>query len=232
MTLTHSDTLDWADSATDEERNGGLSPFGKEVVREMNKLGMLVDLSHVSDETMRDALAISQAPIIYSHSSARAVADHPRNVPDDILVGVAKNDGVVMVNFFSGFVEPEAAKKMGEMFNASRELRKKYKDDKEYEAARKDWRAKNPNPAGTVRHVVDHIDHIDRVAGVDHVGLGGDYDGVAKLPVQLEGVDCYPFITEELLTRGYTEDEIHKILSGNILRVMRKAEAVAKEVSK
>lgn len=232
MTLTHSDTLGWADSATDDARHDGLSPFGEEVVREMNRLGMLVDLSHVSDATMRDALRITRAPVIYSHSSARTIADHPRNVPDDILRLVAENRGVVMVNFFSGFVEPEAAAKMREMFAVSRELRKQYPDDKEYEQARAAWRARNPIPAGTVRHVVDHIDHIVRVAGIDHVGLGGDFDGVAKLPVQLEGVDKYPLITQELLDRGYTADEIHQILSGNVLRVMREAERVAQELKK
>lgn len=228
MTLTHSDTLAWADSATDDAKHQGLSPFGQEVVREMNRLGMLVDLSHVSDETMRDALAITRAPVIYSHSSARSVANHPRNVPDDILVKVAENGGVVMVNFFSGFVEPEAADKMRLMFDVNRELRKKFPDDKEFEQAKSDWRARNPIPAGNVRHVVDHIDHIVRVAGIDHVGLGGDYDGVSKLPLQLEGVDTYPVITQELVTRGYTAEEIHQILGGNVLRVMREAERVAK----
>jgi N-acyl-D-amino-acid deacylase len=232
MTLTHSDTLAWADSATDDAKHQGLTDFGEEVVREMNRLGMLVDLSHVSDETMRDALRISKAPVIYSHSSARAIADHPRNVPDEILVEVANKGGVVMVNFFSGFVEPDAALKMREMFNVSRELRKKYKDDKEYEKARAEWRARNPIPAGTLRHVVDHIDHIVRVAGIDHVGLGADYDGVSKLPEQLGGVDGYPLITQELLNRGYTEDEIHKVLSGNVLRVLREAERVSRELSK
>lgn len=227
MTLTHSDTLAWVDSATDDAKHDGLAPFGEEVVREMNRLGMLVDLSHVSDATMRDVLRITKAPIIYSHSSARAIADHPRNVPDDILKEVAKNRGVVMVNFFSGFVEPEAAKKMREMFNVSRELRKKFPDEKDYEQARNDWRARNPIPAGNVRHVVDHIEHIIKIAGIDYVGLGADYDGVAKLPTQLEGVDGYRYVTEELLARGYSEGEIHKVLSGNILRVMREAEETA-----
>jgi membrane dipeptidase len=177
---------------------------------------------------MLDALAITKAPVIYSHSSARSVANHPRNVPDDILAKVAENGGVVMVNFFSGFVEPDAAEKMRVMFDVNRELRKKFPDDKQFEQAKSDWRARNPIPAGNVRHVVDHIDHIVRVAGIDHVGLGGDYDGVSKLPLQLEGVDTYPVITQELLTRGYTAEEIHQILSGNVLRVMREAERVAK----
>ncbi len=230
MTLTHSDTLAWADSATDDAKNDGLSAFGEEVVREMNRLGMLVDLSHVSDATMRDALRISAAPVIYSHSSARAIADHPRNVPDDIARQVGERGGVIMVNFFSGFVEPEAAQKMREMFNVSRQLRKQYPDDKEYDKARNEWRARNPIPAGNVRHVVDHIDHLVRVAGIDHVGLGADYDGVSKLPQQLEGVDGYPLITQELLNRGYTAAEIHKILSGNVLRALGEAEQVAKKL--
>lgn len=229
MTLTHSDTLAWADAATDDAKHGGLTPFGEEIIREMNKLGMLVDLSHVSDETMRDALRITKAPVIYSHSSARAVADHPRNVSDDVLQLVAKNDGVVMVNFFSGFIEPEAALKMREMFAVSRELRKKFPKEEDYEKARNEWRARNPIPAGTVRHVVDHIDHIARVAGVEHVGIGSDFDGVPKLPAQLDDVASYPVITQELLTRGYTSAEIQQIMSRNVVRVMRAAEQVARE---
>jgi membrane dipeptidase len=231
MTLTHSDTLNWADAATDDAKHGGLNAFGEEIVREMNRLGMLVDLSHVSDETMRDALRITKAPVIYSHSSARAVADHPRNVPDDILRLVAKNGGVVMVNFFSGFVEPAAALKMREMFAVNRELRKKFPLEADFEKARADWRARNPIPPGTIRHVVDHIDHIVRVAGIDHVGIGSDFDGVTSLPTQLEDVSTYPLITQELLTRGYTAAEVHQIMSGNVLRVMKGAEAVAKNGS-
>ena len=227
MTLTHSDTLDWADSATDEPQHGGLSAFGEEVVREMNRLGMLVDLSHVSPETMKDALRISKAPVIFSHSSARAVADHPRNVPDDVLLLTAENGGIVMVNFFSGFVVPESARRMARMFDAMRELREKYPDETEYRRAQARWRAENPVLPGTLHNVVDHIDHIVRVAGIDHVGLGSDFDGVSSLPKQLEDVSTYPRITQELIRRGYTAEEIHKINSGNMLRVMRGAEAVA-----
>lgn len=228
MTLTHSDTLDWADSATDEPRHGGLAPFGEEVVREMNRLGMLVDISHVSPDTMRDALRVSKAPVIASHSSAYAIAQHPRNVPDDVLKLVKQNGGVVMVNFFSGFVVPESAKRMVDMFQVRRELRLKHPDDAEYEKAVALWRKQNPIEPGTIHIVVDHIDHIAKVAGIDHVGLGSDFDGISVSPAQLEDVSCYPYITQELLNRGYQAADIHKILGRNTLRVLREAEAVAK----
>ncbi|HUE70473.1 MAG TPA: dipeptidase [Pirellulaceae bacterium] len=227
MTLTHSDTLAWADSATDAGKHGGLSPFGEEVVREMNRLGMLVDLSHVSDETMKDAIAISKAPVIYSHSSARAIADHPRNVPDDVLKLVKQNGGIVMVNFYSGFVVPEGAQRMRQMFDVMRELRQKYKTEAEVTRERRRWEERNPYPAGTIHDVVDHIDHIVKTIGIDHVGLGSDYDGITKVPAQLEDVSTYPLITQELLNRGYKPEDIHKIMSGSILRVMKKAEEVA-----
>jgi membrane dipeptidase len=231
MTLTHSDTLAWADSATDQGQHQGLSPFGEEVVREMNRLGMLVDLSHVSDETMKDALRISQAPIIFSHSSARAVAKHPRNVPDDVLALVKQNGGVVMVNFFPGFVVPESAQIMSQMFDKSRELRAKFPAEVDYQRERKRWETLHPYPAGSIHDVVDHIDHLVKVAGIDHVGLGSDFDGITKVPAQLEDVSTYPFITQELLNRGYTPEQIHKIMSGNILRVMRRAEDVAAKLT-
>ncbi len=232
MTLTHSDTLDWADSATDGARHGGLSTFGEEVVREMNRLGMLVDLSHVSPATMKDALRVSQAPIIFSHSSARAVADHARNVPDDVLRLTADNGGVVMVNFFSGFVVPESARRMSRMFDAFREIREEHPVDKDARAkASAAWRAKNPILPGTIHDLVDHIDHIVRVAGIRHVGLGSDYDGVSVVPRQLEDVAAYPRITQELLNRGYTATEVDLICSGNILRVMERAEQVANRLA-
>jgi membrane dipeptidase len=229
MTLTHSDTLAWADAATDTARHGGLTAFGVEVVQEMNRLGMLVDISHVSVETMHDALRASRAPVIASHSSAYSIAAHPRNVPDEILREVAKNGGVVMVNFFSGFVVPAAALVMGKMFDVGRELRVKHPDTAQFELAMKEWLKANPFPAGTIHDVVDHIDHIVKVAGVDHVGLGSDYDGVTKLPVQLEDVSSYPLLTQELLNRGYTAEGIHKIMGRNVLRVMRQAEDVAEK---
>ena len=231
MTLTHSDTLDWADSATDTPRHGGLAPFGEEVVREMNRLGMLVDISHVSAETMKDALRVTRAPVIASHSSAFAIAQHPRNVPDDVLKLVAENGGVIMVNFFSGFVEPQSALRMARMFDVRRELRAKYAEDKEYEKALADWRRANPLLPGTVHTVVDHIEHIAKTAGIDHVGLGSDYDGITLCPKQLEDVSTYPYITQELLNRGYNAEQIHKILGRNILRAMRRAEEVAKSLA-
>lgn len=229
MTLTHSDTLAWADSATDSPQSGGLSEFGEEIVREMNRLGMLVDISHVSPETMKDAIRISKAPVIFSHSSARAIANHPRNVPDDVLQLTARNGGVVMVNFFSGFVVPSSAQRMLQMFDVQRKLRAEYPLEEEYQKARKRWQLENPMEPGILHDLVDHIDHIVRVAGIDHVGLGSDFDGVTSLPSQIDDVSSYPLITQELLNRGYTPDEIGKILNGNILRVMRAAEKVAEK---
>lgn len=231
MTLTHSDTLDWADSATDEERNGGLSPFGQEVVHEMNKLGMLVDISHVSIPTMKQAIEISQAPVIFSHSSARAIADHPRNVPDDVLKLTAANGGVVMVNFYPGFVVPAAAERGKKAIPFLRELKNKYGNDSDkIRAEMRNWAIQNPTDPGSIHVVLDHIDHIAKVAGVDHVGIGSDYDGIDTVPRQLEDVSTYPRITQGLLDRGYSEEDIHKILGGNLLRVMRAAEETARKV--
>ncbi len=229
MTLTHSDTLSWADAATDDAKHDGLSPFGEDVIREMNQLGMLVDLSHVSEATMRDALRVTTAPVIFSHSSARAVADHPRNVSDDVLKLVKQNGGVVMVNFYSGFVHPESARKRANMFQVNRELKAKFPNEADFKAARKRWDAEHPIERGSIHDVVDHIDHIVKIAGIECVGIGSDYDGVSLLPEQLDDVSTYPVITQELLNRGYTAKQIHQIMSGNILRVMRQAEAVAKK---
>jgi membrane dipeptidase len=230
MTLTHSDTLSWADSATDDGKHGGLSEFGEEVVHEMNRLGVLVDISHVSVETMEDALRVSRAPIIASHSSAYAIARHPRNIPDEVLVKLRDNGGVVMVNFYSGFVVPESAERMQRMFAVRRELRAKHEDDREFERAYAAWRRENPIAPGTIHDVVDHIDHIAKVAGVDHVGLGSDFDGITTVPAQLEDVSTYPRITQVLLDRGYMAEDVRKILGGNVLRVMRGAERVAKQI--
>jgi membrane dipeptidase len=229
MTLTHSDTLDWADSATDKPRHGGLTPFGEQVVLEMNQLGMLVDISHVSADTMRHALRVTKAPVIASHSSTFALAEHPRNVPDDVLRLVAKNDGVVMVNFYSGFITPEGARAMKAMFEVGRTLRKQYPNEQDYKEAWAQWRREHPFPPGTVHDVVDHVEHVIQVAGVNHVGLGSDYDGIGSAPTQLEDVSCYPYLTQELLNRGHKREAIHKILGGNVLRALRDAEGVAKK---
>lgn len=229
MTLTHSDTLSWADSATDKSRHGGLTAFGEEVVREMNRLGMLVDLSHVSVETMHDALRVSSAPVIFSHSSARAIADHPRNVPDEILRKLVPNGGVVMVNFYSGYVVPDAARRSVERARVAARLRTELPDDRAYRQALAQWEAQHPVPKGTIHDVVDHIDHIVQVAGVDHVGLGSDFDGVDVLPDRLEDVSCFPNITQELLRRGYRSGQIQRILGGNVLRAMRATEDTAEK---
>jgi membrane dipeptidase len=223
MTLTHADSIGWADAATDEPRHGGLTPFGEEVIREMNRLGMLVDLSHVSPDTMRHALRVTTAPVIFSHSSARAIADHPRNVPDEVLALTAANGGVVMVNFYSGFVHPESARKRADMFAVGRRLRAEFPDAADYKAAKRRWEAEHPIDRGSVHDVVDHIDHVVKVAGIDHVGIGSDFDGVTLLPRQLDDVSAYPAITQELLNRGYRSDQIAKIMSGNVLRVLRAA---------
>ena len=229
MTLTHNATLDWADAANGERRHGGLTEFGETIVREMNRLGMLVDISHVSAETMADALRVSQAPVIASHSSAFALCPVPRNVPDDVLAEVKKNGGVVMVNFYSGFIVPGYSAKSRA---AKAEIREKNSDDKEARArALAEWFATDASGVrGTISTVADHIDHIVKVAGIDHVGIGSDFDGIESWPVGLEDVSDYPRLTEELLRRGYSETDIHKILGGNVLRALREAEAVAKRL--
>ena len=200
MTLTHSKNLSWADSATDEENLGGLSEFGEEVIREMNRLGMLVDLSHVSAKTMKHTLQVTKAPIIFSHSSARALTDHPRNVPNDVLKMLSQNGGVVMINFYSAFIAPN------------------------------DQLEKDPKAHGTLDDVCNHIEHVIKIAGIDHVGIGSDFDGVPRLPRGLEDVSTYPRITQELLNRGYNKRQIHKILGGNFLRVLKQAELVAEQL--
>jgi membrane dipeptidase len=211
MTLTHSLNLAWADSATDKPVHGGLTKFGEEVVREMNRLGMLVDLSHVSPDTMEDALRVTEAPVIFSHSSAKAICNVPRNVPDNILQIVAKNGGVVMVTFVPGFISQAVAD-----FSARPE------------AERKGMTA----PRATLSQVADHIDHIRKVAGIDHIGLGGDFDGITDVVAGLEDVSKYPDLTAELLKRGYKDDDVKKILGLNVLRVMRQAEKVAAGLQK
>jgi membrane dipeptidase len=224
MTLTHNVTLDWADAATDLPRNHGLSPFGERVVREMNRVGMLVDISHVSPETMADALRVSQAPLIASHSGAFAIAPSPRNVPDEILKELPRNGGVVMVNFYSGFVVPEAARQTAK---ARKELREKYPDPAEFAKAMEAWSKTYKMPRGTISDVVDHIEQIIKVAGIDHVGIGSDFDGITSWPVGLEDTSCFPRVTEELLKRGHSDADVRKILGGNVLRAFRDAGQVA-----
>ncbi len=226
MTLTHSKTLAWADAAGDTAAHGGLTAFGREVVVEMNRLGMLVDLSHVTDEAMRDALEVARAPVIFSHSSARAIADHPRNVPDDVLRLVAQNGGVVMVNFFSGFIVPESARKIQKIFQVQERLREEHPDEVAFREAFTAWMLENITP-GDIGMVANHIEHIIRVAGIDHVGLGSDFDGISVVPRGLEDVSDFPALTAVLLERGYTEAELRKILGGNLLRVFRETEEAA-----
>lgn len=228
MTLTHTDTLSWADSGTDAGRNDGLTPFGEAVVRTMNELGMMVDLSHVSPATMHDALDTSRAPVIFSHSSARAVAEHPRNVPDDVLVRLKKEDGVVMVNFFSGFIVPGATKTTLEGMEQERRLKAENADAELVKREMRRWNRQHPIARGTIHDLLDHIDHIAKVAGAEHVGLGSDYDGVSVLPEQLDDVSSYPYITQGLVDRGYTDVQIQGILGGNLMRVFRAAEAASK----
>jgi membrane dipeptidase len=229
MTLTHSKNTAWADSATDDPKVGGLSPFGEAVVREMNWLGMLVDLSHVSPETMEDAIRVSQAPIIFSHSSARALADRARNVPDSVLQMLPKNGGVVMVTFVPGFLSKEAAA-WAELQTAEETRLKRLLRGDAPAVTRgvEEWTTAHPAPLAHLSDVADHIDHIRKVAGIDHIGLGGDFDGITAVPQGLEDVSKYPALTAELLRRGYKDDEVKKILGRNVLRVMREAERVSK----
>ena len=231
MTLTHNTTLDWADSATDPPvRRGGLTKFGEEVVGEMNRLGMLVDLSHAAPETMAAALRVSKAPVIFSHSSARALCDVPRNVPDDVLAGLPKNGGVVMVAFVSGFVSPEAAKVLMPAFREFNARAKTLASEKDRDALWKEIFAPLEVPKATIAQVADHVEHVRRVAGIDHVGIGADFDGNDRWPVGLEDVSTYPNLFAELIRRGWTEADLAKLAGGNVLRALRGAETVAKRL--
>lgn len=225
MTVTHSSSTPWADSATGTASSGGLSEFGSEVVREMNWLGMLVDLSHVSPATMHDALDVVQAPVIFSHSSAKALCNHARNVPDDVLRRLPDNGGVVMVSFVTQFTSQEV-KDHGERRDAERDRLQGLAGASA--ASARDgmaaWNRQNPAPRATLSQVADHIDHIRDVAGVDHVGLGSDFDGISVVPEGLEDVSTFIDLTRELLARGYSDEEVRKILGKNLLRVMRAAE--------
>ena len=238
MTLTWNNTNNWADAGRGEKKHNGLSDFGKDVVREMNRLGMLVDVSHVSDKTMSDALDISKAPIIASHSSARALSDVPRNIPDDLLKRIAKNGGVVQVNFYSVFVDaktvtPQSAERDRKLKAQQDAIDEKYKNDPERRAEESDkLEAAHPLPPLPISKLIDHIDHIVKVAGIDHVGIGADFDGANDMPEGAQDVSMLPNITYELLKRGYSERDIRKILGENFVRAFAEAERVARTMSK
>lgn len=233
MTLTHVQNTPWADAATDNPVHHGLTPFGEEVVREMNRLGMLVDLSHVSPDTMRAAIKVSAAPVIFSHSSSRTLVDHPRNAPDDVLRAVAANGGVVMVNFYPGYVSAAHYR-----WDADRAAEQARYSSPPYgglyvgqpdraKAALEQWERDHPKPVVTLDQVADHIDYVRRIAGIDHVGLGSDFDGIPEAPVGLGGVDRYPALLEELMRRGWSDADVAKLAGGNVLRVMAGCERVA-----
>lgn len=233
MTLTHNVSHDWADAHGDKPKNNGLSDFGKEVVREMNRLGMLVDISHVSVKVMNDVLDVSTAPIMASHSSARALNDHTRNVPDDVLKRVAKNGGVIMINFYPSFLDARTNKEENERTAKLKPqidaLKEKFKNDPQgYNEAERKLLAENPIYVTPYTTIVDHIDHIKKVAGIDNVGLGSDFDGVPFLPAGMKGMEDLILVTYEMLKRGYTEQEIRKVLGENFLRAFAQAENVAK----
>jgi membrane dipeptidase len=239
LTLTHSKTIDWADSATDDPKHDGLTEFGESVVRELNRLGMLVDLSHVSEATMLDALRVSKAPVIFSHSSARAIDDHPRNVSDTVLERVAANRGVVMVTFAPIYLSDAFRR-----WSSDRDAEKTRLNAPPYgglfigqpekaAAALAEWERTHPKPTVTLAMVADHIEHVARVAGVDHVGIGSDFDGMGKdLPVGLSDVSNYPELLAELMRRGWSDAHVAKLAGGNILRVMGEAEAVAQSMNR
>ncbi|MFP3940614.1 MAG: dipeptidase [Thermoanaerobaculia bacterium] len=228
LTLTHSANTAWADSSTDAPEHGGLSAFGEEVVREMNRLGMLVDLSHVSAQAMHDALDTTEAPIIFSHSSARALTAHPRNVPDDVLRRLPEDGGVVMVTFVQPFVSEENRRHWAARAAERARLEALYPGDPEaVEEAMERWAEGHPTPRATYLQVADHIDHLRDVAGIDHVGIGSDFDGIGRGPLGLEGVEDFPVLFAELLRRGYTEEELAKIAGRNVLRVFDRVEEVA-----
>jgi len=233
MTLTHNVTLDWADAALDSVKHHGLTPFGREVVREMNRLGMLVDLSHVSPGTMSSALDATQAPVIFSHSGSRELVDHPRNVPDSILARLPKNGGVVMVPFVNVFVSSAVKADDDSLAAVTAAATKRHPNDAA--AVKSDvaaWRAKHPRPTASIAQVADHIDHIRKIAGVDHVGIGSDFDGITENVVGLEDVSKYPALFAELARRGWTDADLAKLSNGNVLRVLAEAEKVSARLKK
>lgn len=232
LTLTHNVTLDWADAALDSARHGGLTEFGREVVREMNRLGMLVDLSHVSAATMSDALDVSEAPVIFSHSSARALTDHPRNVPDSILARLPRNGGIVMVTFVPAFVSPEAAAWDAEAKEQYEKLKASVSDTAERRRLNDEWKSAHPQPPATLKQVADHIEHVRDVAGIEHVGIGSDFDGIDTVPQGLEDVSKFPELFAELIRRGWSDSDLKKLAGQNFLRVLRAAEATAARLQK
>lgn len=234
MTLTHNTNTGWADSATDAPRHGGLSPFGIEVVREMNRIGMLVDLSHVSAATMHDALDVAEAPVIFSHSSAFALVPHARNVPDDVLKRLPRNGGIIMISFIPAFTSNVFLNDFHAAGAAEKtRLEKLHPGDPQAVAAgMKTWLADHPAPQATLAQVADHIDHVRKLIGIDHIGIGSDFDGISHTPSGLDDAATYPALFAELLRRGYSPDDLRKIANGNILRVMRAAEATATRLAK
>jgi membrane dipeptidase len=237
MTLTHNNTNNWADACCDTAKHNGLSDFGKEVVREMNRIGMLVDISHVSDKTMSDVLDVSTAPVIASHSSARALADRTRNIPDDLLRRIAKNGGVVMVNFYPGFIDQKVViasrEREARLKPQTDALKEQFKNDpQKLEEETNKLLAANPLPVTPLSVLVDHFDHIAKVAGVDHVGIGSDFDGIPSLPAGMEDISRLPNLTYELLKRGYSEKDVRKILGENFMRAFAQAERVSQNMSR
>jgi membrane dipeptidase len=233
MTLTHNVTLDWADAALDSARHHGLTPFGREVVREMNRLGMLVDLSHVSPGTMSSALDVSVAPVIFSHSAARALVDHPRNVPDSILARVPKNGGVVMVPFVTSFVSAAVYADDNQLAAITADATRRHPGDTAAVRAEiATWRAANPRPKATIADVANAIEHVRKIAGVDHVGIGSDFDGMDETVVGLEDVSTYPAVFAELARRGWSDADLRKLPGENVLRVLAQAEQVAKRLQR
>ncbi|RLE05045.1 MAG: membrane dipeptidase, partial [Bacteroidetes bacterium] len=225
MTLTHNETTDWADASYDAPRHGGLSSFGKKVVKSMNRMGMLVDVSHSSDDTVRDVLRVSKAPVIASHSSAKAICPSRRNLTDELIKGIAGSGGIVMINFFPLFIVPEGGEVEQRYIDFSIALRGKNLSPEQYREEMNKWEKQQPPmPKCYVGHLVDHIDHIAKVAGIDHVGLGSDYDGITYGPEQMPDVSGFPYVTQELLNRGYSTAGIGKILGGNFLRVLKEVE--------
>ena len=232
MTLTHNVTLDWADAANDSARHNGLTEFGREVVREMNRLGMLVDLSHVSPATMSDALDVTASPVIFSHSSAKALTDHARNVPDSILKRLPRNGGVVMVTFVPAFVSPEVAVWEAQAKEQTDAIKEAVSDTVEQKRRFDEWKATHPRPSATLKQVADHIEHVRKVAGSDYVGIGSDFDGIDTTPEGLEDVSKFPDLFAELIRRGWSDADLKKLAGQNILRALRAAEATAARLQK